>query len=151
MSFDQSKYISDFNKQKYKMYQFRIKRDNTRLIKFLDELENRNHYLEELIEEDAFNTVLSLKQIRTIIVPILKKHGINDIYLFGSYARGEATNESDVDIYCEKGSIKTLFEQIALEKKLEKALEKKVDLIFITSTMTEYFKQKIMEDLIKIC
>lgn len=151
MSFDQSKYISDFNKQKYKMYQFRIKRDNTRLIKFLDELENRNHYLEELIEEDAFNTVLSLKQIRTIIVPILKKHGINDIYLFGSYARGEATNESDVDIYCEKGSIKTLFEQIALEEKLEKALEKKVDLIFITSTMTEYFKQKIMEDLIKIC
>ena len=28
----------------------------------------------------------------------MEKHGIKEVYLFGSYARGEANNNSDVDI-----------------------------------------------------
>ena len=28
----------------------------------------------------------------------LKKYSVKDLYIFGSYARGEAGNESDIDI-----------------------------------------------------
>jgi predicted nucleotidyltransferase len=71
--------------------------------------------------------------------------------LFGSYARGEANSNSDVDIYCEKWTIKTLIDQNILIEELETALNKKVDVIFNTSKMSDYFKEQIMDDLIKLC
>ena len=35
--------------------------------------------------------VYSLEQLKSIIVPIAQKHGIPAVFLFGSYARGTAT------------------------------------------------------------
>ena len=61
-----------------------------------------------------------------IIKPILNKYGITEIYLFGSYARGEAKESSDVDIYCDKGNIKTFIDQGLLVDELEEALNKKL-------------------------
>ncbi|MBP5280119.1 MAG: nucleotidyltransferase domain-containing protein [Erysipelotrichaceae bacterium] len=114
--------------------------------------EERNSYILSLIDKDMHKKkILSLKQIKDIIKPILNKYGINDIYLFGSYARGEADQNSDIDIYCEKGKIRTLFDQNSLEEELEKALKKKVDIVFDTSVMDSYFEQQLREDLIKLC
>lgn len=61
-----------------------------------------------------------------IIKPILNKYGITEIYLFGSYARGEAKESSYVDIYCDKGNIKTFIDQGLLVDELEEALNKKL-------------------------
>lgn len=95
--------------------------------------------------------ILTIKQIKKIIKPILAKYGIKDICLFGSYARGEATNNSDIDIYCEKGNIKTLFQQNELIDELKKSLNKDVDVIFYTSRMDNYYKKQITEDMINLC
>lgn len=151
MSFNQVKYISKFNKKNYKMYQFRVKKNDKELIDYLDKKENRNNYILSLINEDINKKVYSLKEIKRIIKPILNKYGINDIYLFGSYARGEAKSNSDIDIYCDKGNIKTLMDQGELEEELENALNKEVDIIFTTSILDEYFKEQIKEDMIKLC
>ena len=102
-------------------------------------------------ENDETIDVYTIKEIKNIIKPILNKYGINDIYLFGSYARGEAKASSDIDIYCNKGNIRTFIDQGLLEDELEKALNKKVDIIFDSSYIDEYFKKQIMEDLIKLC
>ena len=102
-------------------------------------------------ENDDTIDVYTIKEIKSIIKPILNKYGINDIYLFGSYARGEAKDSSDIDIYCDKGNIRTFIDQGLLEDELEKALNKKVDIIFDSSYIDEYFKKQIMEDLIKLC
>lgn len=142
------KYINNYNKQNYKMYQFRVKKDNP-IIKTLDSIDNRNGYIISLLEKDS--NVLTIKQIKKTIKPILNKYGIKDIYLFGSYSRGEANANSDVDIYCDKGNIKTLMQQGELEDKLEKALKKDVDIVFKSSKMNDYFKKQIMEDLINLC
>lgn len=151
MSFDQNEYISKFNKNNYKMYQFRVKKKDVHIINHLDNIENRNSYIISLINKDISNYVYTLKEIKTIIKPILNKNGIYDIYLFGSYARGEAKESSDIDIYCSKGNIKTLIDQGILEDELEKALNKKVDIIFNSSDINEYFKEQIMDDMIKLC
>lgn len=95
--------------------------------------------------------IYKIKQIKDIIKPILNKYDIYKIYLFGSYARGEATKESNIDIFCEKGNIRTLIDQGKLEDKLESKLKKEVDLIFTSSTMDDFFRQEIEKDLIKIC
>ena len=151
MSFNQVEYISKFNKNNYKMYQFRVKKNDKELIDYLDKKENRNNYILSLINDDINKKVYSLKEIKRIIKPILNKYGINDIYLFGSYARGEAKSNSDIDIYCDKGNIKTLIDQSELEEELENALNKEVDIIFTTSILDEYFKEQIKEDMIKLC
>ena len=151
MSFNQVEYISKFNKNNYKMYQFRVKKNDKELIEYLDKKENRNNYILSLINDDINKKVYSLKEIKRIIKPILNKYGINDIYLFGSYARGEAKSNSDIDIYCDKGNIKTLIDQGELEEELESALNKEVDIIFTTSILDEYFKEQIKEDMIKLC
>ena len=151
MPFNQAKYISNFNKNNYKMYQFRVKKSDINIINYLDNIENRNSYIVSLITTDISSSIYTIKEIKSIIKPILNKYGINDIYLFGSYARGEAKDSSDIDIYCDKGNIGTFIDQGLLEDELEKALHKKVDIIFDSSYIDEYFKKQIMEDMIKLC
>lgn len=148
MKFNQTKYIEKYNKDNYKMYQFRVKKDSS-LVNVLDKVSNRNKYIITLIENDK--KVLTIKEIKDKIKPILNKYGIKEICLFGSYARGEANYNSDVDIFCEKGKIKTLIEQGRMEEELEKALKKDVDIVFKTSKMDAYFKKQIMEDMIILC
>ena len=41
----------------------------------------------------------TIEEIRSKTVPIAKKHGISRMCLFGSYARGEANDDSDIDVY----------------------------------------------------
>lgn len=150
MKFDQKKYINNYNKENYKMYQFRIKKDSD-MNKHLDSIENRNKYIVDLIANDKDKNVLTLSKIKKTIKPILNKYGITDINLFGSYARGEANNNSDIDIYCDKGNITNLIEQGKMEDELEEALGKEVDVIFSSSKMDSFFKKQIMEDMIKLC
>ena len=45
--------------------------------------------------------VYTIDQIKEKIVPIAKQYDLSKIYLFGSYARGEADEKSDVDIALE--------------------------------------------------
>ena len=149
MSFNQTEYISKFNKENYKMYQFRVKQSDIDIINRLDNVQNRNKYIVQLIDDNI--NVLSIKEIKERIKPILNKYGINNIYLFGSYARGEAISTSDVDIYCDKGNIRTFIDQGNLEDELEQALNKKIDIVFDTSHMDDYFKEQIMGDMIKLC
>ena len=143
-------YISNYNKNNYKMYQFRIRKNEEDLINKLDNISNRNNYITNLLLEDINPGILTIKQIKDKIKPVMDKHSIKDVYLFGSYARGEANRDSDVDIYCSSGNIKGLFELSGFIDELEVALGKKVDVVTIGSKMPEVFKKQLEEDLIKI-
>lgn len=151
MSFNQNKYIADYNKKTYHMVPFRIRKDNLPVLDKLAQVPNKNRYILRLIEEDIEASVLTIKQIKEIILPILAQHHIYEVYLFGSYARGEASRDSDVDIYCENGNIKGLIDHGFLEEKLEKALGKEVDLLFFNTTMSDFLKANMEKDLIKLC
>ena len=144
------KYISSYNKENYKMYQFRVKKSDSILISKLDNISNRNAYITDLVLEDINPGILTIKQIKEKIKPVITKHQIKDVYLFGSYARGEATRNSDVDIYCDKGDVDSLWKEVALLREFEEALGKKVDVVTIGSQMNDYFKEQLEQDKIKI-
>lgn len=72
------------------MYQLRVKKSDINIINHLDNIENRNGYIVSLINTDIKNFIYTIKEIKNIIKPILSKYGITEIYLFWSYARGEA-------------------------------------------------------------
>ena len=75
--------------------------------------------------------ILTLEQITEIVKPIALKYQVESIYLFGSYARGEATEDSDLDFLVFGGELfkKTLI--FALAEDLREAFEKAVDVFEI--------------------
>ena len=73
--------------------------------------------------------IYALNEIQAIVKPILQQYGVSRAYLFGSYACGEATGQSDIDLRIDGGKIKSMFGLGALYDELTNALEKPVDLV----------------------
>ena len=46
-------------------------------------------------------SIYTINEIADKVHPIAEAYDIDNIYLFGSYARDEATEESDIDLYVE--------------------------------------------------
>lgn len=49
--------------------------------------------------------IYTIDEIRRKVTPIAKKYGVKRLSLFGSYARGEADDQSDIDFLIERGKI----------------------------------------------
>lgn len=79
--------------------------------------------------------IYSVEQIAQRILPVAQKYGLKAVYLFGSYARGTATEASDIDILIDTSgtNIKSLISLFAVYCDLEDALQKKIDLITVSS------------------
>jgi uncharacterized protein len=58
-----------------------------------------------------------------------KNKPVKKAFVFGSYARNEATSTSDLDLLVEFESGMNLFTLISLKQELEKLMNKSVDLI----------------------
>ncbi len=86
----------------------------------------------------------STEEIKAIVLPIAEKYGVLRIYLFGSYARGDNTEDSDVDLRIDKGNVKGM-QMAALLLDLEDALGKPVDLIS-TTALDEQFLNSISKE-----
>jgi len=86
--------------------------------------------------------VYTIDEIKSIAAPIAKHYGIAALYLFGSYARGEATPESDLDFRVDRGSIVDLFELGGLYSDLEECFQKKLD-ILTTPMLSSKFLERI--------
>ena len=144
-------YLNKFNKENYKMYPFRIKKNDITLLEKLESVPNRNSYIRDLILEDIKPSVLTIKQIKDRVRPIMTRHNIKEAYLFGSYSRGEAKRNSDVDIYCEEGDVTTLWKLSDFYDELREALGKDVDVVTIGSEIDKNLLDQIKEDKIRIC
>lgn len=82
-----------------------------------------------------YNTIMQAKidQIKSKVIPILKQAGVTRSAIFGSYVRGEEREDSDIDMLVELPEGKSLLDLVRLEKKLEKSLGQKVDLLTFKS------------------
>ena len=73
--------------------------------------------------------VYSLEEIKERIKPVAEKYGIPAIYIFGSYAREDATDDSDVDLLIDTTGVKGFFVIGGIYSNLEEALGKPIDMI----------------------
>lgn len=77
------------------------------------------------------------------------KYGVEKIGLFGSYARGEATNESDIDVYVHM-THKNLSAMAGLWAQLEDDLDMKIDLVTAHKHMRPSVKEAIENEVIYV-
>lgn len=75
--------------------------------------------------------VYTIDEITARITPVAKKYGIPAVYLSGSYARGTATEDSDVDLLVDTAgtTLTNLFALGGLYCDLEDALGKEIDMV----------------------
>ena len=50
----------------------------------------------------------TVAEIKEIVAGLAAQYGADRIYLFGSYARGDADQDSDIDLRIDKGAIRGL-------------------------------------------
>ena len=73
-----------------------------------------------------------------------EKYGVTKIGLFGSYARDEAQEKSDIDIFAEMPPKFDLL--IRLQEELESQLKHKIDLIRLRAKMNPRLKENILRE-----
>lgn len=87
----------------------------------------------------------TVEELKNIIVPIAEKYQLSQVYLFGSFARGDYDEDSDIDIRIEKGNLKGMFALCGFYTELEEVLERKVD-VLTTGSLSESFLENIKKD-----
>lgn len=75
--------------------------------------------------------IFTLENIMAMVKPLAEKYQVKEIYLFGSYARGEADENSDLDFLVFGGDDFKLTNIFALGEDLREVLQKKVDIFEI--------------------
>jgi hypothetical protein len=82
------------------------------------------------------------------IIEICKRNDISYCAVFGSFARGEATEESDIDLLV-KFSKPIGWKFYGIAEDLQEALGRKVDLA-TENMLNKYIKESVLNDLSKI-
>lgn len=79
------------------------------------------------------------------LIELCRQNDVAKIGLFGSTARGEASDESDLDFLVEFEKRKSLLEVVRFEHELSESLGKKVDLL-TEAAISPYIKDNIIRD-----
>jgi len=95
------------------------------------------------------NAKTELEEIKKLIIPILKKHGVEEAGIFGSFATGKSKNKSDLDLVVKITRDISLFDFINLKLDLEDKLGRKVDLVEYEA-IKERIKDRILKEQVKI-
>ena len=87
--------------------------------------------------------IYTVEEIKRRVAPVADKYHLAAVYLFGSYARKEATENSDVDLMVDRSgsTIRGMFDMGALYEDLRQSVGKEIDLI-TTQTLEQAHTQE---------
>ena len=91
--------------------------------------------------------VFTIEDIKKRVIPIVIKYGINTFSLFGSYACGEATEDSDLDFVMDKGDLRGL-QYVSLVQDLEDEFDCHVDVISKGSSNKKFLEAVSKEEVL---
>ena len=77
--------------------------------------------------------VYTIDEIKAKIIPIAKQYNLSKVYLFGSYARGEADEKSDVDIAIELNDESSYFDVYG---KLLTLFDGEIDILLVSDLLS---------------
>jgi len=87
-----------------------------------------------------------IHEIAKRIVPVLKNRGVVEASVFGSIARGDACQLSDLDLLVKYHEDVSLLDVVDLKNELESILGVKVDLV-----SSDYLKPRLKERVLSEC
>lgn len=90
-----------------------------------------------------------LNERRDQILAIADKHGARNVRIFGSIARGDSRQESDVDILVQMQQGRTFLDLVALWQELEELLGCKVDVIS-EEGISPYLRDRILAEAVPL-
>ncbi len=82
---------------------------------------------------------------REAILAIAKRHGASNVRVFGSFARGDARQESDLDLLVDMAPDRSLLDTVALIQDLKEALGREVD-VLTEGALYWMLKRKILKE-----
>jgi len=91
----------------------------------------------------------NIEEIKENITMILKRHGVRKAALFGSCARGDMKEDSDIDILVDIDKDLSLLDFVSIKLDLEEALGRKVDLVEYNAIKPR-LRDKIFNDQVTI-
>jgi hypothetical protein len=92
---------------------------------------------------------MNIEKLKKQITPVLEKYGVRRASLFGSSARGQDTEDSDIDILVELGEKGGLFTLASLKRELEQETGVEVDLLTFNS-INPLLKEDVLKDELSI-
>ena len=115
----------------------------------MEDDENMRERREE--KQSMSERVLSFREIEDCVRTLLIKYRAESALLFGSYARGQANEKSDIDLVVFGGPEFHATDIFALAEDLQKLIDKEVDVYEIRELNTgTAFYQNVMQDGVKI-
>ena len=95
--------------------------------------------------------IFTITDIKALVKPIAEKYNVDEIYLFGSYARNEANQNSDLDFLVFGGQNFKLTLIFSLAEELRAILNKKVDVFEINEiNQDSEFYRTIMKERLRV-
>lgn len=82
---------------------------------------------------------------REKLAEICRRNDIRYLGVFGSFARGEATSDSDVDLLVRFSSRKSLLDLVRIEHEIEEALGREVDLL-TEASISPHLREQILQE-----
>ncbi len=90
-----------------------------------------------------------VKSNRDEILRITTAHGANNVRVFGSVSRGEATGESDIDILVRLDRGRSLLDLIAIKQDLQDLLGSPVD-VLTEDAVSPYIRDQVLEEAVSL-
>jgi hypothetical protein len=102
-----------------------------------------------LQEKADMNISQLLQQKRQQVLEIAAGHGARNVRLFGSVARGETTETSDLDLLIEMEPGRSLLDIVAIKQDLEELLGCKVDVV-TEAAISPYLRDKVLHEAVRL-
>ncbi len=86
-----------------------------------------------------------IEELKKTLIDVLRKHDVKKAALFGSIVRGEATDESDIDLLVEFEGRKSLLDLAGLKLDLQEIVRRNVDVLTYKS-LHPLLKERILNE-----
>jgi predicted nucleotidyltransferase len=90
-----------------------------------------------------------INAVKKKILPILKKNGVLQAGIFGSFARGEQKKNSDIDLLVKLRANTSLFDMVGLKQAIEQKIHRKTDLLTYNS-IHPLMREQILKEEVRI-
>jgi len=94
---------------------------------------------------------LAIKQLGEVIAPIAVKYNITKVFLFGSRARDDYTDESDYDFLIEVNPNYSWDDYMDFIEDASKALDRDVDVVTRRSLTDDNFSKDVLREMVYVC